>query len=612
MFFEAIQLTDFRSHPETLLELERINIIRGPNAAGKSSIGQAFGYLLAARSEDTGENGQGAERMIRTGHKKAVLMAKLRSGALGRVTLNLKSGRDFQVKNGEWPRFSRDVLSCLCSTRYFLRLGEKRQQEILGGMVIPPDAPLPEDVIRLAVDCELAPHDELAAFDWLDTVYRGAFEARRDAKRDLKALVPVTEPDTDVPLVEEVRTRLYERRNEREEKVIWRARLVGAREAWKNSSSALNGRRNVLQARRDAQARMAETHQASVLTDANLAKHKKTMGREAEHVRLTNEYNTTSAELTYIAARKEALLSLDGETACPTCQQTITDEQLTAMVKPVQEEEGRLLARRSDTAKAIGDIPSIEQAKSAIARDAQAQAELKQVNQRIEQIDGDIRQIDTELRELGAEPAAADTAAIDAEIANLDERLKEGEKMERAALRAEADGKAFTEYTARSAELEKRVADLERLVTVTAPTGVRAELAEQYMQGFWGLMAETMSAFGYEISSRASQWFVNGLELFQLSQSEQLRFGAAFQIALAVTTGAGFVVIDEFDAFDGFTRNVLMTALMNEERIEQAIVIGTNESTDVPAAPGVAFFYFERDEQGNSETKVLTPEEATA
>jgi hypothetical protein len=73
-----------------------------------------------------------------------------------------------------------------------------------------------------------------------------------------------------------------------------------------------------------------------------------------------------------------------------------------------------------------------------------------------------------------------------------------------------------------------------------------------------------------------------------------------------VSSGAGFVVIDEFDLLDGDSRGTLMAVLIEETRLEQVIVIGTNDSLDVPPLADVAAFRFERQPDGTSAAMVLT------
>jgi hypothetical protein len=611
MFFEHVELHDFRSHVETILDLARLNVIRGPNAAGKSTLAQGFGYLLAARSADTGENGQGGEKLIRMGQKKATIVAKLRSGAKARVTLTPKSGREFQHKDGEWPAYSRDVLSCLCSTRYFVDLPSRQQHDLIGAMVIPPDAPIDPRVSQLANSLGVA-SEATAAYDWLTAIYDAAFAERRDAKRDAKNLLPVEAPDGEAFPIEEVRTRLYQRRQERDAKLVERSSLLQAQQTWRRDHSSLRERQATLQGRETAEAQRAQAFEAKLLSDADVAKHHKTIEREGERQRLTQRFNEIEAELRQREQEKSQLLQLDDVAACPTCKQAIHAEYLDLLLKPAAEAVGTLLSQRSDLAKELGKIPSGDEAKQKIAQHTHAKEELKVTNQRLEQVRADLGNIQADIARLGDEPAAASTETLEQDIRALDERIHEGEKAERQSLRAEQDKQAYDAYLAKRGELEQRIADLEQLVAFTAPEGVRTAMARQYMDTFFGVIAGVLQNFGYEVSLDRGLWQVNGLELDRLSESEQLRFGVAFQVALAVSSGAGFVIIDQFDLLDNDSRGVLMGTLMGEERLEQVIVIGTNDSLEIPDVEDAAFFRFDRAGDGTTTAMLLTPEEVAA
>lgn len=610
MFFEHIELHDFRSHVETSLDLARITVIRGPNAAGKSTLAQAFGYLLAGRSADTGENGQGGERLIRAGAKKAMVMAKLRSGAKARVTLTPKSGRDFQFKDGEWPRFSRDVLSCLCETSYFLDLPEKRQHELIGAMVIPPDAELPEPLLEIIARTGAPrPGEQANANDYLAMLYQQSFEMRRDAKRDLKNLIPVEPPDAEAFPLEEVRTRLFQRRNERDATRDERAEAMQAASVWRRDYASLRERHATLDGREAAEAQRVGALQAKLLPDAVYAKHEKAIERDPERQRLMTRFAEIDAELRELDKKKAALFTLEDAAVCPTCQQKLTPEHIDSVVSPISEASGRLLSQRSDIARQLQEMPSAEDARAKIMAHQHAKDELKIAEQRLEQIRTDLNHIATDLAKLGEEPTRADTAKLDAKIVELDARILEGERAERAALRAEQSRKEYDTYVARRAELEASVADLEQLVAFTAPEGVRAALAEKYMGEFMAVMGEVLSNFGYDVNIHGAEWTLNNFEINRLSVSEQWRFAVALQVALAVSSGAGFLIVDEFELLDSASRGLLMMVLMDDPRLEQVIVIGTNDSHEIRAIEDTAFYRFEREADGTSRAVMLEAEE---
>ena len=80
MKIQTLTLKNFRSHQETVLELDRFNFVRGPNGCGKSSIQMALEYLFTGRCEMTDAAGRGAEALIRAGAKELEVSATLESG----------------------------------------------------------------------------------------------------------------------------------------------------------------------------------------------------------------------------------------------------------------------------------------------------------------------------------------------------------------------------------------------------------------------------------------------------------------------------------------------------------------------------------------------------
>jgi hypothetical protein len=72
--------------------------------------------------------------------------------------------------------------------------------------------------------------------------------------------------------------------------------------------------------------------------------------------------------------------------------------------------------------------------------------------------------------------------------------------------------------------------------------------------------------------------------LKHLSESEQFRFGVAFQISLAMVTGLRFVVIDRADLLDKDKRKMLTRLLLNR-KLDQAILLATSEDAPPSIMP---------------------------
>jgi len=64
MFIKKLVLKNFRSHFDSSFTFGTINLIRGPNNVGKSSVAQAIEYALTGRCPGTDERGAGADSLI--------------------------------------------------------------------------------------------------------------------------------------------------------------------------------------------------------------------------------------------------------------------------------------------------------------------------------------------------------------------------------------------------------------------------------------------------------------------------------------------------------------------------------------------------------------------
>jgi hypothetical protein len=146
--------------------------------------------------------------------------------------------------------------------------------------------------------------------------------------------------------------------------------------------------------------------------------------------------------------------------------------------------------------------------------------------------------------------------------------------------------------------LETKIGLLDRLAEFFGPSGAVMGQACGRMGSFTEDLSRHLAAFGYtckialdpfeiRVSSSKDNHF--GLSLKHLSESEQFRFGVAFQIALAMVTGLRFVVIDRADVLDKEKRKLLSSLLVNSG-LDQAIVLATSEEAPPSTVPqGVKF-----------------------
>jgi recombinational DNA repair ATPase RecF len=136
-----LTLKNFRSHLETVLELDRFDFVRGPNGCGKSSIQMALEYLFTGRCQMTDAAGRGAEALIRSGAKELQVSATLENGETISRRRTVRShiveldGKRVPVDAAETfleKRFgSADVLSAVLNANRFVEMSEAEQKKAL-------------------------------------------------------------------------------------------------------------------------------------------------------------------------------------------------------------------------------------------------------------------------------------------------------------------------------------------------------------------------------------------------------------------------------------------------------------------------------------------------
>jgi DNA replication and repair protein RecF len=99
MILTHLELRNFRSYAETSLDFgDRLNLILGPNAAGKSNLAEAIHYLSLARSWRTPDD----RLLIKDGCESALLQATVQEGGLTRqIEIEIAKGHKRISLNGK-------------------------------------------------------------------------------------------------------------------------------------------------------------------------------------------------------------------------------------------------------------------------------------------------------------------------------------------------------------------------------------------------------------------------------------------------------------------------------------------------------------------------------
>jgi DNA repair exonuclease SbcCD ATPase subunit len=420
---------------------------------------------------------------------------------------------------------------------------------------------------------------------------------RADRKRDLKAMGDAAEPDIppDCPALDDVTEQIREL-----EKSV--AELESARTTQllrvERENSKLRSEYTEKKSRREAAERtVAEMDSWLIERAEEIDSLQRTLKKRGEAQKL----DTLIAD---IKGRQQALraerarLSAPLQTECPTCHRAYTDipdhRARLAEIDNEMQVHSDILQKHQDAKNKLPDFDLIDDRlrkhQTAMPKVAAAQVV-----------------IDT-MGEL-TEPAyeEADVSELDADIADLKGRIARGREIERTVVRYEEQRKQFQQAAERRAELERTIAKLEKLVEYFSDKGpIKAHLVGGKLPAFVERINEVLERFDFrcDFSLEPFSLIVGrgldgnsgakiGLRLNQLSESEEFRFGIAFQVALAEATGIGVVIIDRADMLLPEVRSTLTAAVM-DSNLDQVFLLAAGEPMDeFPDVPETTFFELE-------------------
>ena len=579
MRITTLTLRNFRSHEDTILDLDRLNFVRGPNGSGKSSIQMALEYLFTGRCELTDAVGRGAEALIRSGEKELEVSAILESGEIICRRRSLRSkileinGKRVPVDAAETflaKQFgSADMLSAVLNADRFVEMSETEQQRLLAQLVDAGKIEIPKEIC----DALRALNEEpprLASVGDVEAAHKHFYDLRTETHRTMKDLGRMEKPDVPagLPSVQEVRKKLDELRRQKERLIAQKAE---ADVCWRNSQARLK------------QVRAEIEEVSSEILDPK---------REQELLQLESQRShaeSLSEELASLVAEQRAVATAlataqELKDKCPTCGRPISQTARAKEIETLSERlpgiEGLIQGTREERNE-YSDLKTamsrLETHRRAVARRAKLVEEQSNV-------------------QMVQKPDAAD---LERRMTILAERINKGERVLEKAQQGQTVQERWEAHIREWGSLDARIRLLDKLVEFLGPTGAMMAQASGRIGSFASSLNMHLAAFGYtcnftfdpfEIRVISSTDNYCGLSLKQLSGSEQFRFSIAFQIALATATGIRFIVIDRADVLDQ-ERRKLLTVLLSDSGVEQAIVLATGEGSPPGLVPqGVKFF----------------------
>jgi hypothetical protein len=644
MRIQKIAIKDFRCHQSFSATLDRLNFMVGLNASGKSSIAMAVEFGLTGKAAGfTDARGAGAEDLVRLGSKELSIEMELVNEGVSGVISRTKSTRSHELLLGgramplpdaqrrlyEVLGVSGDVLSACLNSSRFVEMPEKEQKALLAQVLAcdPPKIPdsIKEDVRSLGEKPSLWT-GEVLDVEGIDLLHKTFYAMRTDTNRDIKMLGTMEAPGEAVADYSEQKQALNELRAELTQAEKSKSAVE---ERYRLAVSAVDHKRSDLESRKiNAENQLlnetelsefetiiakSETKQklaakiASLEGTVSTKKAKVDRENAAEVARIMQVISHLRATIEEDELVIAALLAI--KAACPTCQRALKasekhdiQEKLAAKLGLLRvdlessEDELKKANQREypeEIAQISRDLADQKIALSNIGDVAEAESKLRLHREALVEVG----RCDRELKSL-SDPELPKVHAFNAAIEELTARIRKGEEVIAGLRDAEQKRAEYKAWGALKSALELRVTTLERLIEFFGPNGVKSQMVGDKIVPFTKAVNDALRAFGYGVrfSLEPYSFQVGAFEregwrtLRQLSESEQFRFGVAFQIALAMATGLKFVVIDRADILDADSRGELISMLSDSD-LEQALVFATNDKPVPEETPeGMKFF----------------------
>jgi len=561
----TLTLKNFRSHRETILDLDRFNFVRGTNGCGKSSIQMALEYLFTGRCDMTDAAGRGAEALIRAGAKELEVSATLENGEsicrrrTSRSHIVELDGNRVPVDAAETAlenRFgSADVLSAVLNAGRFIEMSEAEQKRLLAQVVDAGKVDISEeisDVLR-ALNEE---QPTLASVGDVEAACRRFYDSRTEASRTLKALGQMEKPDTpsDVPSVQEVMKKLEDLRQQKERLVAQKAEVDTS---WESAQTRLKQLKMEIE---EVSLEILDQSQEQELLQVEFQR------GHAEKLRL--ELTDLIAEQKTVETSLAAMEGLKGK--CPACGQPISEQVKAVEMNSLRERLADLEGLIQGTKEELSEYGGIDVATSRLEGHRKAacrRAMLVEEQSKLQVVQ------------------RPNAGGLESRMTILVERINKGERVLEMAQQAESATERWQAYVRQNSALEAKIGLLDKLTEFFGPNGAMMRQSNGRIGSFTEDLNRHLAAFGYSCSIVLEPFEVRvisssdarlGLSLKHLSESERFRFSAAFQIALAIVTGLRFVVIDRADVLDKDKRK-LFSGLLMSSGLDQAIVLATSD-----------------------------------
>ena len=645
MRIQSIAVSNLRGVELARVEPANLTYLLGHNGEGKSTVLGALKWALMGWLQWTDKKGSGAADLVRHGHKSAVVevvtdlfTVRRELGGKGKaVVVDGESGKDAEARlTVSLPRA--EVLDCLLTPVAFTSLGKKEQQDILFSLVDGSTVDAAWVTAKLSEPEQAALSDDLATIltgkKLFDVLHESAYDKRTKANGRRDALRKVLDAATQEPApAEEPESEAQAETRSIEE---LQGAVKAAQQTWLEASTALRTAASAQEARRKGEEAVERWRTALVRSkderknyaapacekrtrDEVSALEKAVLKARAAWDDAREAVAGTRGQLNALAPQVEKFAA-GGEGACLvlstiTCplsaeQRAEAIEQARAQIADLRKQEAGLAKKVEAACKAVGQAEAEHKAAQ------EAMTVWAGFEQRLTDLDADIKARSKELEQAQADldktptpedtgnlQTALDVAQADLDLAHTDlQTATDLQSRRQAAATAKAVTAANTETELMAAEQEWQM--LDALVKRLEPSALPAEANRDLVGTVLDRVNEALANFtdfslscepGAEfrlLVTRAGQT----TPVAFLSTSEQYRVGVACQVAFAILTGFGVVVVDGADVLDNQSP---MAAMLYHSGV-QAIVAATVPRDKVepgelpavyPRGPGIASYW---------------------
>ena len=501
MKIDKLQIRNFRSHQQTVLPLARLNVIRGLNGYGKSSIQMAIEEAFTGRCVVTDEAGRGADDLIRDGGKEfgieievpgVVIECRRNHAGLTQI-VHSKQNHVGKAAMGWIAEHIApiDALSSVLNSYRFLGMNEKEQKSLLAGALASDPVDIDAKILTLIRECNhVEISKDIASASECDMLHKRYFESRADAKRELKAFGTPEPPEVpeDMPQLGQVSSQIADIEAKRRELVTLRSRNeLAVQETNSKKRIAYQEKKNKLETARNI---LKEMGGWVIETSEEISDLQKQLKRRGEADKLDTQIANLKAQQDTLR-NERAQLTKPVQTECPHCHRPYDNvvPDHSARLAEIEQEAQKLLDEIQKAQDTRSKLPNFEEIQRKLDRHLMA---MPKVNTAEVVVKDSGNLVEPEYSEVNS-------AEIDAEIEALDERIRNGRSIEQKVVRYEEQQKAYQQTQNKREKLEKQIAVLEQLVQYFSDSGpIKAKLIGGKLPAFRDKINRVLARFGFE------------------------------------------------------------------------------------------------------------------